>query len=203
MISPWVGTIGVQHTRGPFMSTTIDAAESVVRDLQGKHAAAIARQAELAAERQAIAFAAHTGDANARATLTELNAEDAVLTGEVASLLAAIDEAKARAAAAHRQAETAARHAAPARPRSERRRSAGMAQHSTRRLMPSSTSSTTCATRHERCAGSASIASMRRCSMPTAAARCTRSCCIPGCRRHFSRPVSASSSPPWWPVGAT
>jgi hypothetical protein len=77
-------------------------AQEVLADLEQKHAAALARQAEAATERRRISFDAHTGDAAARAKLDELNGAGAVLTGEIASLAEAIDEARGRVSEARR-----------------------------------------------------------------------------------------------------
>lgn len=90
--------------------TTIDTAQATLASLQQKRRAALARQADIAAERRNIAFAAHTGDADARARLDELAREDITMAAEVSSLDAAITEAQSRVADARRAADLEARH---------------------------------------------------------------------------------------------
>jgi hypothetical protein len=92
--------------------TAIDEAAEIVRSLQSKHGDAIARQTAITTERRRIAFAAHTGDDQARAGLDALNQEDAVLVGEIAGLAAAIDEGRARVTEAERRADLEERAAA-------------------------------------------------------------------------------------------
>ncbi len=80
--------------------TTTDAARAVLHDLEAKLSAARARHDELQVEAKEIAFAAHTGEADARKKLDRLNAEAAKHGAEIMSLEAAIIEAQRRLAAA-------------------------------------------------------------------------------------------------------
>src|SRR5262249_43483094 len=78
----------------------LKAARDVLGGIEEKRAAASARQTAIADERRTIAFAAHTGDAEAKRRLDNLNAESAALTAEMQDLDAVISEASRRVAAA-------------------------------------------------------------------------------------------------------
>lgn len=85
--------------------TDIEKAAAVLRDLEDKRRALVEKGVELADERQRISFAAHAGnDVKARKRLDEINGAMASHGSELASIEAAIDEAKARLEAAHRDA---------------------------------------------------------------------------------------------------
>jgi hypothetical protein len=71
-------------------------AETTVQSLEDKRRALIQTATELAEERQRVSFAAHTGDAKARARLTEINNATANHASEVQSIEDAIREATAR-----------------------------------------------------------------------------------------------------------
>jgi hypothetical protein len=76
-------------------------AERVLAELVAQHAAVTGRERRLTAERSKIAFAAHgVGNAKAKARLSAIHRELAEIGSEVSSFTAAIDEAKARLAAA-------------------------------------------------------------------------------------------------------
>jgi hypothetical protein len=77
---------------------TTDDAKAVLQDLESKLARARARHGETQSEAQSIAFAAHTGDADARKRLDKSNADaDAGKHGaEIMSLESAIVEARRR-----------------------------------------------------------------------------------------------------------
>jgi hypothetical protein len=79
---------------------TTDTARAVLHDLETKLASARTRHDETQAEAQSIAFAAHTGDADARKRLDRLNADAGKRGAEVLSLEAAIVEARSRVALA-------------------------------------------------------------------------------------------------------
>jgi septal ring factor EnvC (AmiA/AmiB activator) len=83
--------------------TTTENARAVLQDLEMKLAAAKSRHDETHSEASAIAFAAHTGDADARKKLDKLNADAAKHGSEIMSLEAAIVEARRRV----REAEAA------------------------------------------------------------------------------------------------
>lgn len=79
-----------------------EGAERVVAELCDKRASTAERIDALSAERQLIAYAAHTGDMKARKRLDALNAESATFAGEIEGIDAAIVEAGARLEAARR-----------------------------------------------------------------------------------------------------
>jgi DNA polymerase III gamma/tau subunit len=81
------------------MTTTQDA-QKTLADLEQKLADARARHDEAQSEAKEIAFAAHTGEADARKRLDRLHAESAKIAAEVLSLEAAIVEARRRVDAA-------------------------------------------------------------------------------------------------------
>ena len=76
--------------------TTIGQAKQVVADLRDKLAALEDRKLNLEAERDMIAFDAHTGDNKARTKLTKVNHELIEIDTEIASVHAAIRTAEAR-----------------------------------------------------------------------------------------------------------
>jgi hypothetical protein len=76
--------------------TDTEKAESTIRDLEAKRAAAVKRGVELADERAAVALDAHTGNKAARKRLDEINAALAVHSSELASLDAALKAAGER-----------------------------------------------------------------------------------------------------------
>jgi hypothetical protein len=79
----------------------VGEAERVVAELIALHAAVTSREQLLTAERNKIAFAAHgSKNAKAKTRLSEIHRELAEIGSEVAGFTAAIDEAKARLAAA-------------------------------------------------------------------------------------------------------
>lgn len=85
----------------------VETAERIVADLAAKRDILTARGADLSSERQAIAYAAHTGDKAARKRLDAVNAESAGLAAEAESLDAAIAEANIRVIAAQEAAALA------------------------------------------------------------------------------------------------
>ena len=85
------------------MTTTTDDARKVLADLEAKLADAKSRQDQVESELKEIAFAAHTGEADARKRLERLHADTAKISAEVLSLEAAVVEAKRRV----REAEAA------------------------------------------------------------------------------------------------
>ncbi|GGI24139.1 hypothetical protein [Bradyrhizobium guangdongense] len=78
----------------------IEKQQQVARDLREKLHEAEKRQTELVAERDKISYLALTGDAPARKRLSVVNAELSGLTGELASIEAALVEAAKREKAA-------------------------------------------------------------------------------------------------------
>jgi hypothetical protein len=92
------------------------AARRTIADLEGKRAALETRRNALAETRSQVAFAAHTGDGEARKRLDGVNLETATLASEAEALDAAIEEARRRLTAAEnataRAAETATAQAA-------------------------------------------------------------------------------------------
>jgi hypothetical protein len=87
----------------------IEAVEKVIAGLTDKRDRAVARLAEIAAERQRIAFAAHaTGDAVARTRLDKLRVDAVFITGELEDIDGALAEANERLAAARDVADHAA-----------------------------------------------------------------------------------------------
>jgi hypothetical protein len=82
---------------------TTDDAKAVLQDLETKLAGARQRHDETLSEAQSIAFAAHTGDVEARKKLDKLNADAGKHGAEILSLEAAIIEARRRV----REAEAA------------------------------------------------------------------------------------------------
>ncbi len=78
------------------MTTTTGQAKQVVADLRDKLAALEDRKLDLEAERDMIAFDAHTGNDKARAKLTKINGELVAINTEIAGVHAAIREGEAR-----------------------------------------------------------------------------------------------------------
>jgi hypothetical protein len=77
------------------MTTTQDA-QKTLADLEQKLADARARHDETQSEAKEIAFAAHTGEADAKKRLDRLHADAAKISSEVLSLEAAIVESRRR-----------------------------------------------------------------------------------------------------------
>ncbi len=88
--------------------TTVADAETALETMQAKHTAALERATNLAGERRRIAFAAHSGDAAARARLDEINRATAELDGEIDGLAAAMEEARRLRGEAQHQADAGA-----------------------------------------------------------------------------------------------
>jgi hypothetical protein len=82
------------------MTTTTEDARAVLTELETKLSAARARHDETQSEAKEIAFAAHTGEADAKKRLDRLHADAAKISSEVLSLEAAIIEARRRVAEA-------------------------------------------------------------------------------------------------------
>ncbi len=82
------------------MTMTTDAARAVLLELEGKLADARARHDELQSEATDIAFAACTGEADARKRLDRLHADAAKHGAEITALESAIVEARRRVAEA-------------------------------------------------------------------------------------------------------
>lgn len=80
------------------------AARATLADLTAQRAAAVARQRELADEREALAYDAATGDGPARKALDSLTREAATAALTLENLDAAIAEARRRVAAADEEA---------------------------------------------------------------------------------------------------
>lgn len=78
----------------------LDQAKAVVETMAAKQEAANRHSENLAAERARVALAAHTGDEAARKRLDEINAEISVHGSEVASIAAAIAQARENVKAA-------------------------------------------------------------------------------------------------------
>jgi hypothetical protein len=78
----------------------VEIAERVVAELKEKAAALVERQQQIAEERKRLSFAAHTGDAKAKAALDKLNSEAQRHALDMENLAAAIEEANARLAIA-------------------------------------------------------------------------------------------------------
>jgi chromosome segregation ATPase len=76
--------------------TTTQEAQETLADLEAKLADARARHDEAQSEAKEIAFAAHTGEADAKRRLDRLHADAAKISSEVLSLEAAIVEARRR-----------------------------------------------------------------------------------------------------------
>ncbi len=91
--------------------TTVAEAETALEAMQAKHTAALDRATNLAVERRRIAFAAHSGDAEARARLDEINRTTAELDGEIDGLAAAVEEARRLKGEAHHEADASAEEA--------------------------------------------------------------------------------------------
>ncbi len=88
--------------------TTVQEAEAALETMQAKQVAALDRATNLAVERRRIAFAAHSGDAAARARLDEINRATAELDGEIDGLAAAVEEARRLRGEAQHQADAGA-----------------------------------------------------------------------------------------------
>jgi hypothetical protein len=82
--------------------SVVEKAETIVRDLEAKRAAHIARGTDLQDEQANVSLAAHTGDTKARKRLDEINAALALHASELTSLDAALRAAGERVAAAKR-----------------------------------------------------------------------------------------------------
>jgi hypothetical protein len=82
------------------MTTTTDTARAVLLDLETKLADARAHYDEAQSEAKEIAFAACTGEADARKRLDRLHIETAKISAEISSLEAALVEARRRVAGA-------------------------------------------------------------------------------------------------------
>jgi len=82
--------------------TDVKTAERTLADLQTKRGVLVAHGLELEEQRQQIAFAAHTGDQQARKRLDGINRDTVVHGSELASIDAAISEANTRLQAARR-----------------------------------------------------------------------------------------------------
>lgn len=85
----------------------IQTAEKTLAQLVDKKERATARGIALADERQGFAFAAHTGDRDARSKLDKINAEAVLHASEIESINAAIAEAQTRLAKAQQAAAVA------------------------------------------------------------------------------------------------
>jgi len=90
------------------VTTEIEKAATIIRDLENKRREILEKGIELADERQRISFGAFTGDSKARKRLDEINSAMASHASEVAGIEAAIVEATARLDAAHCDAALAA-----------------------------------------------------------------------------------------------
>jgi len=82
--------------------TDVKTAERTLADLQTKRGVLVAHGVELEEQRQQIAFAAHTGDQQARKRLDGINRDTVVHGSELQSIDAAISEANTRLQAARR-----------------------------------------------------------------------------------------------------
>jgi hypothetical protein len=84
-----------------YATAQVREAERMVAELIAQHAAVTAREQRLSAERSKIAFAAHgSKNVKAKTRLSEIHRELAEIGSNIASLDAAVNEAKARLAAA-------------------------------------------------------------------------------------------------------
>jgi hypothetical protein len=82
------------HTMKP--AKEIEAARGTIADLEAKRAALETRRSALAETRSQVAFAAHTGDGEARKRLDGVNLEAATMASKAEALDAAIEEARRR-----------------------------------------------------------------------------------------------------------
>jgi hypothetical protein len=82
------------------MTNEVEAATKILATLEDERDGLIARMPQLAQARQAVAYAAKTGDKGAREKLARVNAEAVAHEFEIASVAAAICEAVARLNAA-------------------------------------------------------------------------------------------------------
>jgi hypothetical protein len=86
------------------MTSDIEKAESVIRDLEQKRDHLVRRGVEIGDERAAVAYQAHAdGDPKARAKLDQINAEVVAHASELASIDAALKTAAEHLAAAKAQ----------------------------------------------------------------------------------------------------
>jgi predicted nucleic acid-binding Zn-ribbon protein len=90
------------------VTTEVETARQTLADLEQKLAAAEARVVEMSTERRRIAYAATTGDADAKRALDKLNKESAVAGLDIENVRSALDEAKRRLAEAERAESMAA-----------------------------------------------------------------------------------------------
>ena len=95
------------------MTTELEQATKTLNDLLDQRDQLTGRSAKLAADRQAIAYAAHTGNKEAKDRLRKINDETVFHNVELESVDAAIAEANARLEAARQvEAQTADREQA-------------------------------------------------------------------------------------------
>jgi chromosome segregation ATPase len=80
------------------MTTEVEAATKTLNSLMDQREQLLGRSARLTSDRQALAYAAHTGDAKAKERLRKLNEESITHNAELESLDAAIAEATQRLA---------------------------------------------------------------------------------------------------------
>jgi hypothetical protein len=84
------------------MTTALEAATLTLNDLRDRREQLIGHSAKLAADRQHISYAAHTGDKTAKERLRKINDESILRNAELESIDAAIVEANARLSTAQR-----------------------------------------------------------------------------------------------------
>lgn len=89
------------------MTTEVEVATKTLNDLMDQRDQLIGRSARLVADRQAVAYVAHTGDKGAKERLRKINDETVLHNAELEGIDAAIVEANARLAAT-KQAEASA-----------------------------------------------------------------------------------------------
>jgi hypothetical protein len=75
---------------------SVQAVEANIADLERKQAAIVARGRELQDERAGVSYSAHTGDAQARQRLDELNRESAEHASELQSINEALRSARTK-----------------------------------------------------------------------------------------------------------
>jgi hypothetical protein len=90
------------------MNTTIDSATRTVNDLLDQREQLVARAGKLAAERQKISYAAHTGNKSAQDKLRKVNDQTVLHGAELEGVDLAIAEARQRLAQAEHNAVIAA-----------------------------------------------------------------------------------------------
>src|SRR5882757_3496669 len=90
------------------MTKEIEKAEKDLNNIEEQREALFSRAKLLSKQREQVAFAAHTGDKQAKARLADINAEDIGLASNIASVEAALVVARANLKAAQQVEASAA-----------------------------------------------------------------------------------------------